>query len=134
MKTIAGLAALVTSLTLAGCAGTLDCLRSDRDFEAYAERLNLRNLSVEDAAAVLVADGYQCEKKPPIAFEAAIACLIHPRANPIGQLVELQRSQGAAFRCMSLKTPMASGVSQEFDSRWRGDEQSDNLQAQRVLA
>ena len=74
MKTIAGLAALVTSLTLVGCAGTLDCLRSDRDFEAYAERLNLRNLSVEDAAAVLVADGYQCEKKPPIAFEAAIVC------------------------------------------------------------
>ena len=72
MKTIVGLAALVTTLTLAGCAGTLDCLRSDRDFEAYAERMNLRNLSVEDAAAVLVADGYQCEKKPPIAFEAAI--------------------------------------------------------------
>ena len=37
-------------------------------------RLNLRNLSVEDAAAVLVADGYRCEKKPLIAFEAAIVC------------------------------------------------------------
>jgi hypothetical protein len=74
MKTIARSASVATSLMVAGCVGTLDCIRSDRDLEAYADRLNLRNLPVEDAAAVLIGDGYQCEKKPPIAVEAAIVC------------------------------------------------------------
>jgi hypothetical protein len=74
MRTIAGVAGLVASLALVGCAGTLDCLRNDRDFEAYAERLHLRDLSIEDAAAALVRDGFRCEKNAPIAFEAAIVC------------------------------------------------------------